>query len=590
MSKLGHRFASESDTEVVLAAYAEWGSDCQLRFNGMWAFAIWDAYENRLFISRDRFGVKPVHYANVDGCFSFASELKSFLELSWCDGTLDRSVLGETIRNIVGQECTPHTYLRNVKRLPAGHSMTVGPEGLRVIQWWNTIEHLPTVPQGLPEQSDHFRDLFLDACRLRLRSDVAIATSLSGGLDSSSVACAISELARRGSVDHVPADWHRAFIGCFPGTALDERNYAEEIVSHTGMRPQYCVVDDKIAVDGIEKIIFDLEDIWYVPLVAAWAIYREMQRQGIKVSLDGHGADELLGGYHFFVEAAIKDLYGRAFKFDRWLDLNRVRAGLAGGTRVGGSGELLPRAGIRSDIQGMAGGCVRWGLERLGILEPLRRFRTHGQSKSGYTSIENILPPWCEPKLLCYGGQPVESNTSMKTLQQKMLFEFFHLNVLPTFLRCIDRASMAHGIEVRMPFMDWRLVTLSFALPDESKIGGGYTKRILRSAMDGLMPDGVRLRTKKIHFSSPINDWARQGLRSWLLDLANSRAFLEASIWNGKAARRAIEQAAAGQGSIDPVWPIVNAHILQEQFQSKARSARTPVGDKPLVLVDGQIS
>jgi asparagine synthase (glutamine-hydrolysing) len=119
--------------------------------------------------------------------------------------------------------------------------------------------------------------------------------------------------------------------------------------------------------------------------------------------------------------------------------------------------------------------------------------------------------------------------------------------------------------------MDWRLVTFGFALPDESKIGGGYTKRILRVAMKELMPDSVRLRTRKVHFSSPIGDWAKQGLGPWLLDIASSQTFIEASAWNGRAARRAVERAVAGTGSIDPVWPVVNAYVLQQGFKGASR-------------------
>jgi len=563
LRQLGHRFISETDSEVILAAYAEWGVDCQLRFNGMWAFTIWDARDKRLFLSRDRFGVKPLHYADVNGSFCFASELKSFRQLSWFHGGLDEQVLAETLRNVVGQECTPHTLLSGVKRLQGGHCMTVGQDGTRIVRWWDTMEHLPVPPSDMAGQSEEFREIFLDACRLRLRSDVAIATSLSGGLDSSAVACAISELGRRGTVDHIPEDWQRAFVACFPGTGLDERTYAEQIVEHTGMRPHYSTIDVSVAVQEIERVIFDLEDLWYVPLVGAWAIYREMRHSGMRVSLDGHGADEFLGGYHFFVQAAIEEQFGRAFRLGRYLDLNRVRAGLAGGTRVGGSGELLAHNGVVSDLKSFTRRATTRYLEQLGILDPVR----HVRSWLSDPPTEPILPPLAGSKRI------LESNAlrlaSSGTAQQKMLFDFFHVNVLPTFLRCIDRASMAHGIEVRMPFMDWRLVTFGFALPDESKIGGGYTKRVLRQAMQELMPDPVRLRTKKVHFSSPINDWARGGLGSWLLDIAASRAFRESSIWNGKAAGVAVEQAVAGKRSIDPVWPIVNAFVLQERFKAE---------------------
>jgi asparagine synthase (glutamine-hydrolysing) len=572
LRQLGHRFVTKSDSEVVLAAFAEWGAECQLRFNGMWAFAIWDAQDKRLFLSRDRFGVKPLHYADVEGCFSFASELKPFRQLSWCPGGLDERVLAETLRNVVGQECTPHTLLSGVKRLPGGHCMTVAAEGISIARWWNTLEHLPVPPSDLAGQSERFREIFLDACRLRLRSDVSIATSLSGGLDSSAVACAISELGRRGAVDHVPADWQQAFVACFPGTGLDERSYAEQIIAHTGMRAHYSTVDVNVAIEDIEKVIFDLEDIWYVPLVGAWSIYRKMRRSGMRVSLDGHGADEFLGGYHFFVQAAIEEQFGTAFRLGRYLDLNRVRAGLAGGTKVGGSGELLAHGGIASDLRGLARRVITRGLEQLGILDPLRVARTRGQSwLSGGSPAGPILPRLAGSGATLDSGVQQQGPREASALQ-KMLFEFFHITVLPTFLRCIDRASMAHGIEVRMPFMDWRLVTFGFALPDESKIGGGYTKRVLRSAMHDLMPDTVRLRTRKVHFSSPINDWARQGLSSWLLDIAASRCFREASAWNGKAAQVAVEQAVAGNASIDPVWPVINAYVLQERFKAAGQA------------------
>ncbi len=570
----GHRFVSESDSEVILAAYAQWGAECQLRFNGMWAFAIWDAQKKRLFLSRDRFGVKPLYYANIDGCFSFASELKAFRQLSWCRGGLDEQVLAHTLRNVVGQECMPDTLLPGVKRLPAGHCMTVKPEGAHIEQWWKTLEHLPETPESIDEQAQKFRDIFLDACRIRLRSDVAIATSLSGGLDSSSVACAVFELGRRGAVDHVPDDWQRAFVACFPGTGLDERSYAEEIVAHTGMRPHYSTISVDAAISDIEKVIYDLEDIWYVPMVGAWSIYREMRRLGMRVSLDGHGADEFLGGYHFFVQAAIEEQFGTTFCLSRYLDLNRVRTGLAGGTKVGGSGELLAHSGIASDLRSFAGRMTRQSLEQLGIFEPLRTLRNLGRSWiQESSSAEPILP---------YGATegnfdvpPLPRSLDSGSALHKKLFEFFHVNVLPTFLRCIDRASMAHGIEVRMPFMDWRLVTFGFALPDESKLGQGYTKYILRKAMQGLMPDSVRLRTKKVHFSSPINDWARQGLAPWLLDIAASRSFREASAWNGKAAGLAVEKAVAGHASIDPVWPVLNAYVLQQRFKTEKQEDRS---------------
>ena len=259
---LGHRFASDFDSEVILAAYAQWGQDCQFRFNGMWAFAVWDARERRLFLSRDRFGIKPLLYCDHAGAFVFASELKAFLTLPWIDGSFDQQILAETLTNIGGHESTPYTLLPGVHRLQAGHSIIVESDGrAQIDSWWNTLDHLPPPGANLQEQAEEFRVLFFDACRLRLRSDVPLATSLSGGLDSSSVACALAELGRRGAVEHAPEDWQRAFVACFTGTPYDERQYAKTVIDHTGMKPCYLDLDDQQALQDVEQVIFDHEGI-----------------------------------------------------------------------------------------------------------------------------------------------------------------------------------------------------------------------------------------------------------------------------------------------------------------------------------------
>ena len=556
----GYSFSSDSDSEVILAAYAAWGPQCQLRFNGMWAFAIWDDVEKRLFLSRDRFGVKPLLYATLGGAFSFASELKAFLQLEACPSPLDERLTAETLQNICGLESTSFTLLPGVSRLPAGHCLTVDRQGHHMVQWWETFAHVPECPSDLSEQVMHFRDLLLESCRIRLRSDVPVATSLSGGLDSSAIACAIAELARRGTVDHVPDDWQRAFVACFPGTTLDERQYAEEVVHYTGMRPSYREIDAATAATELEDIIYDLEEIFTVPLVGAWAIYREMRNNGIRVSLDGHGADELLGGYHYFVDRL---LTRQPLSLARYRDLRDVRSGLSGGTNIGVSGALLNRQGWTDDLKFGA----RYALGRLGLLEAMRPART------------GSVNPFVNPAL----APSERANRSVVALDDddapghsplaRQQYVWFHKGLLPTFLRCIDRASMAHGIEVRSPFMDWRLVTYAFSLPDESKIGGGYTKRILRLAMQGLMPDSIRLRTRKIHFSTPIAEWSKGPLKPWFLDLTASRSFLEASAWDGPAAREAVQRAVTGDGDINDVWPVVNAFVLQQRFKEAAYAA-----------------
>jgi len=295
--------------------------------------------------------------------------------------------------------------------------------------------------------------------------------------------------------------------------------------------------------------------------VGAWTIYRQMRRSGIRVSLDGHGADELLGGYANFVDRLINE---PPATLRRYADLRNVRAGLAGGTDIGTSGVLLKRRGLKHDLRFLG----KYMLDRLGILKAARL--TRGRARPVGAPLNHMLAAAATTDRLL--PTPNRATTPGKTTLAREQYMWFHVGLLPTFLRCIDRASMAHGIEVRCPFLDWRLVTYAFALPDDSKIGGGFTKRILRMAMQGLMPDPVRLRTRKIHFSTPIAEWSRGALKAWLLDLSASRSFLEASAWDGPAAREAVCRAVTDQGNISAVWPILNAHILQERFRAVAQT------------------
>jgi asparagine synthase (glutamine-hydrolysing) len=564
LSALGHRFVSDTDTEVILAAYAQWGPECQLRFNGMWALAIWDNQDRELFLSRDRFGVKPLHYTLHNGAIAFASELKAFLALPWIDGAFDLEILSETLTNLNGHESTEYTLLPKVLRLPAGHAMLVAADGrVRLTRWWNTLNHLPTIPTKLERQVGEFRDIFFDACRMRLRSDVSLATSLSGGLDSSAIACAISELNRNGKIFGAPRDWQRAFVICWKGTPYDEENYARTIVQHAEMAAQFEHLDETIAVNNLERIIFDVESVFLDPKVGHWMVYRAMRANGIYVTLDGSGADELLGGYPSCVVRAIDT----ALTVSRYLDLRRALTGLDDGTR----------SGILRGFQSL----LKYEIRRLQLLEPLRPIRarirdlcmhlrrlTGSETLSFSEQNRQILRPYLGPHRLY--DERLDNETYGMTPLQAMLFSWFHKGMLPTLLRNFDRASMAHGVETRMPFMDWRLVTYSFALPETSKLGGGFTKRVLREAMKGIMPDSIRLRRNKFGFVSPINIWTRGPLNSWVRDACASQCFLESPVWNGLEVRSFVNRAVVAQKSIQPVWPIIQAYLLQQCFKTQA--------------------
>lgn len=468
LAAMGYRFRTETDTEVILAAYAQWGEDCLRRFNGMWAFALWDRQERSLFLARDRFGIKPLYYAATAERFAFASEQKAFLALSDFRPALHEAIVPALLQSAYAVEgTTDETLLAGVRRLPAGHTLRIGADGnLQVRRWWETRDHYPAVPAKYEDQVAQFRELFLDSVRLRLRSDVAVGTCLSGGVDSGAVASAIAHLHRGGHPDlaRCPRDWRRTFIADFPDTALNERKYADEIVRATGARPHVWRFDQDEAARHVLDSVWSMEDVYGGLATPVWCLYRELRRQRVVVSLDGHGGDELLGGYAWYLD-------------------------------------------------------------------------------------------WPMPA----------ANDN--------LYRDFHATLLPSILRNFDRCSMAHGVEVRMPFMDWRLVTFAHALPATAKFGGGYTKRVLRDAMQGLMPDQVRLRRFKLGFNSPMVEWFNGRLAPLLRTLVSDPRNLESRFWNGPALRdRVLAKTDARAWTMDDwaetieTWTRLNLVLWQKLF------------------------
>lgn len=473
LQALGHRFRSDTDTEVLVAAYAQWGMACLERFNGMWAFAIWDAVEQSLILVRDRFGVKPLHYACYGSRLVFASELKAFLKLDSFEPALAEEIVPQVLQNSRACEgVLDQTLLHGVKRLMPGHYLKVSSNGqVKISCWWDTRDHIPgDIPTTFKDQAATFRELFLDAVRIRMRSDVPLGTCLSGGVDSGAVASAMDWLHRQDAetaLERCSGDWQKTFIATFPGTFLDERDYADEVVRWTGATPHYWAFDQEQSLDALMDSVWSMEDVVSVIATPIWCTYRTLRQNNVFVSLDGHGGDELLGGYTWYLDCPTKDL-------------------------------------------------------------------------------------------------------------NAVLFQDFHATLLPSILQSYDRCSMAHGVEVRMPIMDWRLVTYSFGLKPESKIGNGYTKSIFREAMQGIMPERIRYRRSKIGFNSPMHDWYNGSMGSLLLSIAKHPSFLGSKFWDGPNLRNFIEQKTLARSwSIDDwgttlqVWTMLNLAIWQMIFVEK---------------------
>lgn len=614
---LGHSFRGESDTEVILAAYAQWGEDCQERFNGMWAFAIWDSDLRRLFLSRDRFGVKPLHYFYDGNRFVFASEMKAFLALDWFSPSFDTQAISRALNYSVEVEGTQDAIFAGVKRLLGGHSLTIeSAQPPRISRWWNTLDNMRETPCGFEEQSMEFLEIFTDACKIRMRSDVPVATALSGGLDSGAVFCALAKLRNSGSLkgSHI-SNAFKAFAAVHPNTVMDERKYVDEVLSHTGQTAIYKTMDPLEGVENLFRIVFDFEEI-YDQFTTPWHLYNQMRNENFTVSIDGHGGDELLAGYHHYPREGMR--ISALERPDR-TEYKRFRGILSKMYDERATQDVPSYTAMDKGSRIIIYGSGQAGLETAGLKHhyawDIKRFVDSDSGKTGRTingipvlgpdslatrdfdliivasipgkkDIYELLddmgficgkdyvffrdipaPPsadddgvWPAAAFLAkrdnhpwLNEPPAPFNPALNKgdLDQlrnmdwlnRLLYADFHFTLLPTILRNFDRLSMAHGVEIRAPFMDWRLVSYAFSLPASSKLGGGYTKRILREAMRCIMPDKVRLRTSKIGFGSPMEEWIKGPLRSTILDTVSSQDFLESDVWNGPAIGKTVHTA-----------------------------------------------
>jgi asparagine synthase (glutamine-hydrolysing) len=514
LETLGAIFRTQSDTEVILAAWQAWQEGMLLRFNGMWALAIFDTQTKNLFLARDRFGIKPLLYAISPEHFIFASEQRALAQSGLIKTSVDINVARRLLLDAFGVEGSERTLCNEVRRLQGGHYMWLRQGRLDIRRWWRTIDHLPELPQNEAERVEHFHELFQDAVALRMRSDVPIGTCLSGGFDSSAVVCTMAAHEKAGMGPRDSAAWRHAFVATFPGALNDERPMAEEAAAWANVDPTFVEIGQNDALTDLDRILDDSDDVYIGLPSAAWLIYRELGRQNVRVSLDGHGADELMGAYR---------QEGQSTSF-------RIRNALAG---------------VSSDTE-----WARRGVDLLRALMLQRR---------GYYFLRGGLR--AIPAQFSLVGDDDSLPRDWGALNRR-LYRMFHGTVLPTILRNFDRISMAHGIEVRMPFMDWRLVTYTMALPAASKSSDGYTKVIARRAMANQMPESIRMGRRKVGFNSPMPEWLNGTLSNWTADLLQQNVPAFAELVDEAGLRKTVNRLTISKTwdweSVGRIWPYLN--------------------------------
>jgi asparagine synthase (glutamine-hydrolysing) len=522
LERLGYNFLTSSDTEVVLYAFHKWGPACLDYFNGMWAIAIWDSLSNSLFLARDRFGIKPLYYLKKQTQFVFSSETNSFGNLFGFTKQYDLVNVKKVINDSFALEGNAKTIFNDINSLLPGHYLTIDINGrVEIKRWWDTKSHLLEINEKYENQVNEFKELLFDSCKLRLRSDVPISTALSGGLDSSSVYSILKTISSSKEFKYsgrIPDSYLQAFSAIFPGTEQDEKKYAEFLLDPGKQNITWVEKDTDSLVSRIESSVKHLDFIYNTPLFMGASVYEVMSQNGIKVSMDGHGVDEMMYGYGF----SIKELADYLVHYD---------AGLANELWDIHSEMFLDRQ-VRPDFY----------LSQLEV------------QKSYIFKAKKILKGFKNRNPINFGFD--------------LMYNQFHSTMLPTILRNFDKISMQHGIEIRMPFMDYRLVSYVFSLPLSSKIGNGYSKKILRDAMNGLLPEEIRLRKNKMGLNAPMQTWFSGPLKDYINDEVQSLSFQSNVLFDGKswlAFLNARNKKAdwSFQDSLS-FWPVLNAHLLMK--------------------------
>lgn len=498
----GFKFQSNSDTEVILAAYLKWGSKCLDKFNGMFAFAIYDRLKNEIFIARDRFGVKPLHYIYIPGkLFAFASETLAFKYLHGYKRIINDQNLIYSIHSPGLLEPIGKTIFKDIYQLKAGHFAYVNPNCFKEDKWYDLTTNIKPINIAYNDQVEQFKNLFLDACKLRLRSDVSIASALSGGMDSSSVFCTIKHLAKQNLSDaRLPKNWQKAFSISFPGTDLDEAKFVKMIQKECNAEVNIIENSYSNLIDDIRVTTKLFDSITSTPLVAVTDVYKAMRQQNIIVSLDGHAGDELLFGYRSSVYEALFEAHLNGDKNSREI-------------------AELYLAMTNETIDPMQITALEVEVERFS-----NKFKPGIKNK-----VKSILKVFFREK-----KEDFWIPESIKGHANRFLYKQFQYTELPYNLRDFDRAAMQNSIEIRMPMMDYRLVEFVWGLPQSSKLGNGFTKRILRDAMKGIVPEEILKRRTKIGLAAPTADWFNGSLSQFIMDTVSSEAFLNSPYWKGK--------------------------------------------------------
>ncbi|HET9193328.1 MAG TPA: asparagine synthase (glutamine-hydrolyzing) [Vicinamibacterales bacterium] len=554
LESAGHRYRTRSDTETIVHAYEQWGDDCVHRFRGMFAFALWDAPRRRLLLARDRLGVKPLYWARAGSRLLFGSEIKSILASGLVAAEANESILPEVLatRSTAGTD----TLFRGIFKLLPGHRLIFQDGNVRVEQYWDLPLDGPD--PSFEQRGDHrlveqFRELLQESVRLRLMADVPLGMFLSGGIDSSAVAALMAR-----EIDR-PVE---TFSVAFADRAFSELEYAREVAQAIGAHSHEVVIDDRDFFAALPRLIWHEDE----PIAHASSVplhfVSALAREHVKVVLTGEGSDELLGGYGKYPRALFN-----------W--------------RAGGVYERVVPASIRSLVAGAVVPRIPGTAGRLA-----RRSFLAMPRRAEAMFLDNFagVPLHLQRELLAGGGTARDPYAPSLQYYARVngangvLGRLLYTDVktyLVELLMKQDQMSMSASIESRVPFLDHKLVEFAARLPERLKLRALTTKRVLREAMRGVLPERILARPK-MGFPVPFAQWMRGSWQHVAEDVLLDRRTRERGLFNAPAVAALL--AAHGQGlrnGGDAIWALLNLELWYRTFIDGSGVQTLPAPHRP---------
>lgn len=488
LKKFGHKFKSNSDTEVILHAYEQWGEKCLDKFNGAWAFAIWNRRKKELFCSRDRLGIKPFYYFSNKKIFTFSSEIKSLLELN-----IKRKPNETLIYDFLKFGLLDHTnetFFKDIKKLPPASYLKIKSNGeIFIKNYWdfNISDKINGNGRFFQKINYNFLNLFIDSIKLRLRSDVSIGSCLSGGLDSSSIVCVVNNLLKKQNIPNI-GKIQKTFSSCFKIKRFDERKYIEEVIKKTNVEKNYIFPQPDDFLKSIKNLLWHQEEPFGgTGVYAQWLVIKKAKEKKVKVLLDGQGGDELLAGYRkFYIFYIIK-----LFKNKHYLKffLEAILFFFSFST-----------------------------LKTMNIKNGFRYFNFSRKTQEIDTLLKNNFKKAYSNRKINFGYQ--------KNLGNRLKDDLTKFS-LPVLLRYADKNASGQGVEDRLPLLDYRLIEEISSLPLNQKMNLGWDKVILRNAMKNFLPKKIRLRKSKLGFATPEEIWLKNNLKNHVKSVIKNSIFLK---------------------------------------------------------------